>query len=874
MQQSGPRESGSAQQDTAHSRGEVDAELPADSANTGAPAEEAAHTQSGSIRGLPLPRNERFTGREDLLVQLRSGLESNGCVVLKDPSADRGGYGKSALAIEYAYRQADDYPVTLWLNASRLAVLAGGYAALAKELSLVTDDSDQPAAIEAVHQWLNTNAGWLLIFDDVGPGCDLQAFYPQPNNGHVILTSRNDLSSDAFKSISVGPLTQEDSIAILTRAGHEDEAQVAAELAVTFGESPAALDMIAAFADASGITLSDAAAQFEQIPNREGEGTASPLDAKTAVRVVLSASLRAAAQKNPVAQNLFAVCAFLGSDPFPLDGFQQGADAFPAELAGVVRESAALNAAVDVLCRFGLARLSEAGFSVDRRVKRAARDGMPRDLRKGCARAALGLVAGGFIVDDDDANTLPECAKRLDHAYSVSMHTHRLETAGKETESLLYTMGLHLMTCEDPASAKQCFALAVELSKSTHGPKSPITALRLNNLATAQQRIGNTQEARANYEEALKITESIFVRRSKVKLDPAYDSIVTATGRHLGPMLVEMDEPGAALEMYGRAMAILVEVYGSNHPLVAECANRIANIWFSRGEWKRARKYFARAVQAEENSLEGIDKRLSSHLINLGSTFLKLDMFEKARKQFDRALDIDLAEYGPDHRSVGRDLDKLGQALSAQKLNGEAEEAYRRALTIHEKAEPPIPEDLSRTLKHLGRTLEAQGNMAKAQPCFEKLIEIDEQLYGVESTHVGKSLAALGHVLEELGDQTRAQECYERALTIETAANGADTERAATTLHRIGRTLEAQEKLDDALHMYERAMSIDMKLNGKQHTSVARDAFAIGCLLAAKKDNIVAMGHLTMALEVYEQTLGKSNTKTRKIRDKIAELGS
>ena len=39
-------------------------------------------------------------------------------------------------------------------------------------------------------------------------------------------------------------------------------------------------------------------------------------------------------------------------------------------------------------------------------------------------------------------------------------------------------------------------------------------------------------------------------------------------------------------------------------------------------------------------------------------------------------------------------------------------------------------------------------------------------------------------------------------------------------------------------------------------------------------DSIVAMGHLTLALDIYENTLGKNDPKTRKVRNRLDALSA
>ncbi|NIO68033.1 MAG: DUF4062 domain-containing protein, partial [Anaerolineae bacterium] len=56
------------------------------------------------IFNLPHLRNPNFTGREDLLAQLRSALTSGQPAALTQAITGLGGVGKTQLAVEYAYR--------------------------------------------------------------------------------------------------------------------------------------------------------------------------------------------------------------------------------------------------------------------------------------------------------------------------------------------------------------------------------------------------------------------------------------------------------------------------------------------------------------------------------------------------------------------------------------------------------------------------------------------------------------------------------------------------------------------------------------------------------------------------------------------------
>ena len=90
------------------------------------------------VWNIPYARNRFFTGREELLNQLHMQLtkerNSNAAVAaLTQPQAIKGlgGMGKTQIAVEYAYRYHDMYPVTLWVNAATEETLITSFVAIA-----------------------------------------------------------------------------------------------------------------------------------------------------------------------------------------------------------------------------------------------------------------------------------------------------------------------------------------------------------------------------------------------------------------------------------------------------------------------------------------------------------------------------------------------------------------------------------------------------------------------------------------------------------------------------------------------------------------------------------------------------------------------
>jgi NB-ARC domain len=153
-----------------------------------------------------------FTGREELLGEIRSRLTGGGPVVVAALHG-MGGVGKTQLAVEYAWRHASDYTLVWWVDAEHVAVLTEQVAALVARLGLpatgsVTDDA------AAVLDALRRHRSWLLIFDNAEDPAMLRPWLPG-GTGHVLITSRTPTWAALATSVDVDVLSTGEAVHFL-----------------------------------------------------------------------------------------------------------------------------------------------------------------------------------------------------------------------------------------------------------------------------------------------------------------------------------------------------------------------------------------------------------------------------------------------------------------------------------------------------------------------------------------------------------------------------------------------------------------------------------------------------------------------------------
>jgi len=287
----------------------------ADAPNKPTNENEPINGSKTNINNIPYPLNPNFTGRESLLNSLRNALISGGTTALTQTKTvtGLGGVGKTQLALEYAYRHINDYEVIWWVRSEEPAILANDYIELADRLGLEKGSGKTEELIDAVRQWFENNAGWLLIFDNAQSPSDLTRYLPKIGSGHVIVTSRNPNWESLAKSLEVLVFERPESVKfLLKRTGQRDE-KAAEALAEALGDLPLALEQAGAYVKETVISFEGYLKRFQEERNeilRYGKPDTYP----ETIATTWELSVKAASKETPESLDLLNLCTYLSPD--------------------------------------------------------------------------------------------------------------------------------------------------------------------------------------------------------------------------------------------------------------------------------------------------------------------------------------------------------------------------------------------------------------------------------------------------------------------------------------------------------------------------------------------------------------------------------
>ncbi|HLX40131.1 MAG TPA: NB-ARC domain-containing protein, partial [Ktedonobacteraceae bacterium] len=340
----------------------------------GKSARELGFVRKGEIPfwRVPYRQNVFFTGRSALLAQVHTSLVAHRHARLVPPQtfSGLGGVGKTQVALEYAYRYGHEYHTVIWMRASSRETLTSDYAAITELLNLPEQhEQDQRQMIRAVKAWLAAMTRWLLIFDNVEDLDLLDDFLPSPVRGHILLTTRMQITGTMAETLEIETMDLEEGSYFLLRRAKllalnaslddiaEAERNQARAIVERVGGLPLALDQAGAYIEETGCTLANYseryhAHQAELLRWRGVMGTGHP----ESVVTTLSLSFEQVSHANPVARDMLSFCALLAPDTIPEELLMEGLQELASPLLAHSADPLQFDQVMKDLRKFSLVR--------------------------------------------------------------------------------------------------------------------------------------------------------------------------------------------------------------------------------------------------------------------------------------------------------------------------------------------------------------------------------------------------------------------------------------------------------------------------------------------------------------------------------------
>jgi tetratricopeptide (TPR) repeat protein len=312
------------------------------------------------LNNLPHMRNPYFTGRVEKLDAIHSNFQSNDGVSFSQSLTGLGGVGKTAIALEYAFRYSHEYETIWWVNAETPVSAFDAYKDFALHKKLTTsDDVSADEIIDAMKQWFKNNDKWLFIFDNAdSDDYDkwLESYIPQSNTGNVLITTRSS-NFPRSRSIDIIVFNETEALAYLADGTQKTGEAYSDELAKTLAKRlqylPLALEQAAAYIrETPNVTYQDYINLLEEHGVEAFVQDNYLTDYSSIINMTWNISMQKITNKG--ALQMFNMCAYFASDRIPVNMFVRGSEALPDPLQSKIVDDLQRNSILRDLTRYSL----------------------------------------------------------------------------------------------------------------------------------------------------------------------------------------------------------------------------------------------------------------------------------------------------------------------------------------------------------------------------------------------------------------------------------------------------------------------------------------------------------------------------------------
>jgi tetratricopeptide (TPR) repeat protein len=784
-------------------------------------------------------RNPNFTGREKKLAAIHKAFERGEMISLTQAVAGLGGAGKTAVALEYAYRHAHKYDCVWWVNAATDAEIFTAYLDFAVRQRLVGEKPKESDVIEAVQNWMNQHKSWLFIFDNAESAEVLQPYLPahQTKRQCVLITSRYAFWQKALQ-IDIEVFTPEETREFLEKATKlpPDEAQ--GKLAKELGYLPLALEQAAAYIT----VLKKGYREYLELFLGRRLEVLKKFPGADKSRQTVAATWDISIGKigaDGAARQLLNLCAFFAPDGIKVEWFRNAAELLPEPLQSALRDEIAKDDILEELQRYSLVRLNAGNLSLHRLLQEVIRDSIGGDRQEW---AGYCLSALNKCVDDDFSS--PE---KRDGFLSVSPHiaavTERSKATGQEEKARLYHfLGYGYRNLARYSDALKWHRKALAIFEKVLGKDHPGTAVSYDNIALVYHRQGDYPEALKWLQKALAIQEKVL---GKEHPDTA------SSGNNIAFVYASQGNYPEALAWHRKALAVKEKVLGRDHPDTASSYGNIANVYARQGDYPEALEWNRKALAVREKALGKEHPDTAMSYDNIALVYYKQGDYPEMLEWNRKALAVREKALGKEHPDTAMSYGNIALVYYKQGDYPEALEWHRKELAVFEKVLGREHPDTAKTYNNIANVYDSQGDYPEALAWHRKALTIQEKVLGKGHPDTASTYNNIAVVYHRLGDYPETLVWFRKALAIQEKVLGKEHPDTAMSYGNIALVYDSQEDYPKALKWFRKALAIQEKVLGKGHPDTAAIYEAIAFVYDSQGDYPQALVWFRKALQIW-----------------------
>jgi tetratricopeptide (TPR) repeat protein len=865
---------------------------------------------------LPFSRNEFFVGREAQLQSLEKLLSRQGSHQ-RITISGLGGCGKSALALECAYRAIikDAKYLVFWVPAISRESFELAYRNIGLLLHLPEITDDNIDVLQLVKNRLESgNLGhWLMIIDNADDASlllsnsnddlklpRLSDYLPRNERGKIIFTSRskkvaeNLTPSNVIKldDMNVTEARQLMAQRLSEKALLEDEAAVD-ELLGLLAYLPLAIVQATAFINSNEISISDYISLFRnpttevRVFSKHFEDPSRYRETESTIAKTWHISFDQILKQDRLAADYLSFMACIDRINIPQSLLPLGDPLQQVEAIGTLKAYAFITE------RQRLLRQSkgEKVFDIHRLVHLASMWWLQKHGKwtTWTNKAAIRLeelipyggherkevwtaylphaihIAGDTLDETKKASLLDRvgrCQASLGQ-FSIAETTHRQvlvsqnKSLGKDHTKTLTTMdlvGSALHWQGKYEEAEFMHRQTLSMRKKVLGVEHPSTLTTMNNLALVL-------DGQGKYEEAESMHRQTLAASTKVR-GVEHPDTLTAMNNLAGVMGRKGQYEKAEL-MYRQTLATSEKVLGVEHPDTLTTMNNLAGVLDSQDKYEEAESMHRQTLAPREKVLGVEHPDTLTTMNNLALVLGRQGKYEEAESMHRQTLATSEKMLGFKHPSTLMTMSNLALVLGRQGKYEEAELMYRQTLATSEKVLGVKNPSTLMTMNNLAGVLDSQDKYEEAESMHRQTLAPREKVLGVEHPDTLTTMNNLALVLGRQGKYEEAELMHRQLLATREKVLGVEHPNTLTTMNNLAGVLGRQGKYEEAELMHKQTLATSEKVLGVAHPVTLATVYCFAHLLVNRHRYSESTALYKRACVGFIATLGRDHPTTR-----------
>ncbi|OAL56942.1 kinesin light chain 1 [Pyrenochaeta sp. DS3sAY3a] len=797
---------------------------------------------------LPFPRDTHFVGRES---QLRSieRITLTRDVHQRMAIYGLGGSGKSALALEVAYRALADHTrdLVFWVPAMSRESFELAYREIGIRLQIPEVSNIDANVNQLVKEKLSTEfpGNWLMIIDNADdssvllspingtPHVRLIDYLPLSNKGVILFTTRSRNSAEDLAPRSVlelEDLSKEEALQLLvscveTQALLCDERSVNGLLKL-LEYLPLAIVQASAFIRKNNISASEYVSLMERADEEmklfsehfEDRSRYHELD--NTIAKTWHVSFDQICKQDPLAAEYLSFMACIDHVKIPQSLLpSEGSLVQRAKAIGTLTGYKFMTKRQQRTQERVQGKEMENFFDMHRLVHLASVWWLNK-RREHITWAGKAVARLEKLVPYGGHEARGVWTSYLSHAW----HAAGLEGVPKAAKfSLLDRIGQCRVSLGHYGVAEVAHRQAELVGAEIFGPEHACTLMSMNHLAEVLEKQGKYKEAEIKNREIL--------AKRKIVLGLKHPDTLTSMS-NLALVLNEQGKYKEAEEMNRETLISKKRVLGLDHPDTLKSMSNLARLLDRRGKYEEAEGLNRDTLARSERVLGSNHPETLISISNLAGVLSRQGKDEEAEKINRETLAQRKKLLGSEHPNTLTSMNNLALVLDRQSKYKEAEDIYRQTLALKEKVLGFEHPDTLSGLSNLARVLGHQEEYEEAETLSRKTLAQKTRKLGSRHPSTLMSMYNLSLVLSSQAKYKEAEDISMEALAWrkeELGSNHPDTLRSMSGLAEV---MMEQGRIEEAALMSRQALTQMESVLGPTHPDTVASASLLARLSA------------------------------------------